>query len=46
VTTDMPTAAAETAEPQPEPARSRKLLYVTLPGCWGALIAGCLSFTP
>ncbi len=24
----------------------RKLLYVTLPGCWGALIVGCLSFTP
>jgi uncharacterized membrane protein len=22
------------------------LLYATLPGCWGALIAGCLSFTP
>jgi uncharacterized membrane protein len=42
----MPTAAAETAEPSPEPARPRKLLYVTLPGCWGALIAGCLSFTP
>ena len=21
-------------------------VYVTLPGCWGALIAGCLSFTP
>jgi uncharacterized membrane protein len=39
-------AAAETAEPAPEPARPRKLLYVTLPGCWGALIAGCLSFTP
>jgi uncharacterized membrane protein len=46
MTTDMPAAAAETAEPPPEPARSRKLLYVTLPGCWGALIAGCLSFTP
>ena len=46
MTTDTPTAAAETAEPPPEPARPRKLLYVTLPGCWGALIAGCLSFTP
>ena len=42
----LPTAAAETAQPPPEPARPRKLLYVTLPGCWGALIAGCLSFTP
>jgi uncharacterized membrane protein len=39
-------AAAEAAEPPAEPARPRKLLYVTLPGCWGALIAGCLSFTP
>jgi uncharacterized membrane protein len=46
MTTDMPTAASETAEPPAEPARHRKLLYVTLPGCWGALIAGCLSFTP
>jgi len=42
----LPPAAAETAEPPPEPARHRKLLYVTLPGCWGALIGGCLSFTP
>src|SRR6478609_9683591 len=42
----LPAVAAETAEPPPEPARPRKLLYVTLPGCWGALIAGCLSFTP
>ena len=24
----------------------RRLLYVTLPGLWGALIASCLSFTP
>jgi uncharacterized membrane protein len=46
VTPDLPTAAADTAQPAPEPARPRKLLYVTLPGCWGALIAGCLSFTP
>ena len=41
--------AADSAEgPQaaPEHGKSRKLLYVTLPGCWGALIAGCLSFTP
>ena len=26
--------------------KPRKLLYLTLPGCWGALITGCLSFTP
>ncbi|MGW7285493.1 alpha/beta hydrolase [Streptomyces sp. NPDC054847] len=31
------------------PSRSRKLrrlLRVTLPGCWGALLLACLSFTP
>src|ERR1700761_3713919 len=39
-------AAAEGPGPAPEPGKPRKLLYVTLPGCWGALIAGCLSFTP
>ena len=26
--------------------KPRRLLYLTLPGCWGALITGCLSFTP
>ena len=41
-----PVAAAEGPQPSPEPGKPRKLLYVTLPGCWGALIAGCLSFTP
>ena len=29
-----------------EPGKPRRLLYVTLPGCWGALVVGCLSFTP
>ena len=29
-----------------EPAKHRKLLYVTLPGCWGAIIFAALSFTP
>jgi uncharacterized membrane protein len=40
--------ADESEGPQPsaEPGKPRKLLYVTLPGCWGALIFGCLSFTP
>jgi uncharacterized membrane protein len=40
--------ADESEGPQPsaEPGTPRRLLYVTLPGCWGALIAGCLSFTP
>jgi hypothetical protein len=31
-----------TAVPRPsaEPGKLRKLVYVTLPGCWGALIIG------
>jgi uncharacterized membrane protein len=45
-------AAAESPQPPPGrrefPAagRPRKLLYVTPPGCWGALIFSCFSFTP
>jgi uncharacterized membrane protein len=41
-------AVAPVADRQPSPKTGRRprLLYVTLPGCWGALIAGCLSFTP
>jgi len=42
------TAVASAEEPPP-PAKHRKprkLLYFTLPGCWGAIIFGCLSFTP
>jgi uncharacterized membrane protein len=45
----VPPAAATGAEgqpPSPEPGKSRKLLYVTLPGSWGGLIFACLSFTP
>ena len=43
-----PPSVVAAAGPQQatKPGKSRKLLYVTLPGCWGALIAGCLSFTP
>jgi len=41
-----PAAAAEGSVPSPKPAKPRRLLYLTLPGCWGALIIGCLSFTP
>jgi uncharacterized membrane protein len=41
-----PVAAAEDREPPREPGKPRKLLYVTLPGSWGALIFACLSFTP
>ncbi|MFE3289787.1 alpha/beta hydrolase [Rhodococcus sp. NPDC059234] len=29
-----------------ESGEQRKLLYLTLPGCWGALVFACLSFTP
>jgi uncharacterized membrane protein len=29
-----------------KPRKPRRLLYVTLPGCWGGLVFGCLSFTP
>jgi uncharacterized membrane protein len=39
-------AVAEAPPPTREPGRRRRLLYATLPGAWGALIAGCLSFTP
>jgi uncharacterized membrane protein len=39
-------SAAEGPQPPPKPGKPRKLLYVTLPGCWGAIIFGCLSFTP
>ena len=41
-----PVVAAEDREPPREPGKPRKLLYVTLPGSWGALIFACLSFTP
>ena len=47
-----PSAAGDTssavavAGPAPKPENRKGLRYVTLPGCWGALIAGCLSFTP
>ena len=44
--TRIPAAAAEAAPTSPEPSKARKLLYVTLPGCWGGLIFACLSFTP
>ena len=42
----LPQASAAEGAPPPEPAKHRRLLYVTLPGCWGAIIFGCLSFTP
>jgi uncharacterized membrane protein len=39
-----PPAEAETSRPQQ--GRLRRQLHVTLPGCWGALLFACLSFTP
>jgi uncharacterized membrane protein len=45
--TSIPAAAAEeAAQTSPALGKPRKLLYVTLPGCWGGLIFACLSFTP
>jgi uncharacterized membrane protein len=46
VETAPPAPAAEALQPPPESRKRRKLLYATLPGCWGALIFACLSFTP
>ena len=46
VETHLPLPVAEGPQPAPEPGKRRRLLYVTLPGCRGALVAGCLSFTP
>ncbi|MEU4845000.1 alpha/beta hydrolase [Streptomyces gilvosporeus] len=45
---EEPGADEKSATPQRgdgRPAR-RKLTHVTLPGCWGALLLACLSFTP
>ena len=42
-------AGAPPEGPPPPPttqAKHRRLLYVTLPGCWGAVIFAALSFTP
>jgi uncharacterized membrane protein len=54
--TEQSAAATEAAPaevppdgPPPPPttqAKHRRLLYVTLPGCWGAIIFAALSFTP
>ena len=45
---EHPDVTGQVPDPQPssEPGKPRRLLYVTLPGCWGALVVGCLSFTP
>lgn len=41
-----PAPVAERPPPPSERHERRRLLYVTLPGCWGAVIFACLSFTP
>jgi uncharacterized membrane protein len=38
--------AQDDAGVAPTQPRKRRLLYLTLPGCWGALILACLSYTP
>src|SRR5215469_12071579 len=38
--------AVPEAPAEEKPPAERRLLYLTLPGCWGGLIFGCLSFTP
>ena len=43
--TNPPEQASLPTAPTAQPAE-RRLLYVTLPGCWGGLIFGCLSLTP
>jgi uncharacterized membrane protein len=40
-----PPAEVESGRPE-KPGRLRRQLHLTLPGCWGALIFACLSFTP
>ena len=35
-----------TTVPDQAPGRMRRQLHATLPGCWGALVFACLSFTP
>ena len=42
----LPAATAAGPPPPPQPRKPRRLVHLTLPGCWGALIFACLSFTP
>src|SRR5215468_8619604 len=44
--TEVPAPGAVAVARHPERGKRRKLLYATLPGCWGALIFACLSFAP
>ena len=44
MSTDIPVTSEE--RPAAVTVRRATLLSLTLPGCWGALVVGCLSFTP
>jgi uncharacterized membrane protein len=41
-----PLSATEAPQPPQQPGKHRRMVYATLPGCWGAIIFACLSFTP
>ncbi|MER6779050.1 MULTISPECIES: alpha/beta hydrolase [unclassified Streptomyces] len=45
MTADPPPVPASASE-EPAPRERRRRLSLTLPGCWGALVLACLSFTP
>ncbi|MEV0990879.1 alpha/beta hydrolase [Streptomyces sp. NPDC049949] len=45
MTADPPPVPAS-ASKEPAPRERRRRLRLTLPGCWGALVLACLSFTP
>ncbi|MFE2147245.1 alpha/beta-hydrolase N-terminal domain-containing protein, partial [Streptomyces sp. NPDC059456] len=42
----MPDDPPEPPPHVPAPRKRRRRLGLTLPGCWGALVLACLSFTP
>ncbi|MFJ3960956.1 alpha/beta hydrolase [Streptomyces sp. NPDC090036] len=47
MTDDQPAPApGEPAQGEPAPRAHRLMPRLTLPGCWGALLLACLSFTP
>ncbi|MFJ3513974.1 alpha/beta hydrolase [Streptomyces sp. NPDC090131] len=47
MTDDQPAPApGEPAQGEPAPRAHRLVPRLTLPGCWGALLLACLSFTP
>lgn len=45
---DPPVSASEKAPPEPSTGSGKRRWSprLTLPGCWGALLLACLSFTP